>query len=70
VELDCTEGGSSKRDRFVIGPNDDGETVVTKSISCALAAYGLLGVGRALPVYIVTRNVRNGHEISPPAPTF
>ena len=50
VELDCTKGGSRKRDRFVKPIDNDGETVVTKSSSCASAACGRLGDGRALPV--------------------
>ena len=54
MELDCTRGGSGKRDRFVrAGLEDDGESIVTKSSSCASAACGRLGDGRALPVYIV-----------------
>ena len=53
MELDCTRGGAGKRDRYIRGPEDDGETIVTKSSCCASAACGRLGDGRALPVYIV-----------------
>jgi hypothetical protein len=53
MELDCTKGGAIKRDRYIRGPKDDEETIVTKSSWCASAACGRLGDGRALPVYIV-----------------
>ncbi len=52
MELDCTKGGAGKRNRYIRGPKDDGETIVTKSRCCASAACGRLGDGRALPVYI------------------
>jgi len=53
VELNCTKGGTGKRDRAIRIPFDDGETVVTMSERCASAACGRLSNGRALPVYIV-----------------
>ncbi len=45
MELDCSQGGAGRRERFVKPINDDGETNVTKSSCCASAACGRLGDG-------------------------
>ncbi len=50
MKLNCTQGGARKRDRYIRGLQDDGETMVNKSSCCASYVCGCLGDGRVLLV--------------------